>query len=143
MLTVVGGRVAEHEEDPLSEAQWLGRVFLKGRERYKHGIVPVSQLISLTPVQASGRTLSACIKAVALLISCKQAKSSLGGKHKLWQGRRGESLLKYFCLLIITVIRPLVENLYLIKSLTSPRRYSRLLRPTGESLRLTHQPSIC
>lgn len=34
------------------------------------------------------RALSACIKGVALLISCKQAKSSLGEKHKAWQGRR-------------------------------------------------------
>lgn len=59
-----------------------------GREQYKHRLVPVSQLVHLTPVQVGGKVLSACIKVVALLISCKQAKSSLGEKHKAWQGRR-------------------------------------------------------
>lgn len=79
-LTVVGGRVSEQEDDPLSEAQQLGRVFLEGREQYKHRIVPVSQLICRTPIQVSGRELSACIEVAALLTSCKPAKSSLGEK---------------------------------------------------------------
>lgn len=79
--------MAEHEEDPFSEAQWLGRDFLQGREQRRPRIVPVSQLVCLTPVQVSGRALSACIKAVALLISCKQAKSSLGGKTQSVAGQ--------------------------------------------------------
>lgn len=78
--TVVGGRVSEQEDDPLSEAQQLGRVFLEGREQYKHRIVPVSQLICRTPIQVCGRELSACIEVAALLTSCKPAKSSLGEK---------------------------------------------------------------
>lgn len=106
------------------------------REQYEHRIVPVSPLVCLTPVQVSGRALSACIKVFALLIGCKQAKSSLGEKKSPSVAGK-ERLLNHFCLLIITAIRPPVENLYLIKSLTSPRRYSRLLRPVGESLRLT------
>jgi len=85
---VVGGRVAEDKEDPFSEAQCLGRVFFRGKEWYKHRIVPVSQLVCLTPAQVSGRALLACVKVVALSISCKQAKSSLGENHKAWQGRR-------------------------------------------------------
>lgn len=61
-------------------------------EQYKHRIVPVSQLVCLTPVQVSGRALSACIKVFALLIGCKQAKSSLGEKKITKCCREGEAL---------------------------------------------------
>lgn len=57
-------------------------------EQYKHRTVPVSQLICLSSIQVSGRVLSACIKAAALLVSCKQARISLEEKHKAWQERR-------------------------------------------------------
>lgn len=44
------------------------------------------------PVQVSGRALSACIKVFALLIGCKQAKSSLGEKKITKCCREGEAL---------------------------------------------------
>ena len=82
----VGGRVSEHDDDPFSEAQQLRRIFLEGREWYKHWIVLVSQLISLTSIQVSGRELSACIEVAALLTSCMPARSSLWEKHKVQKG---------------------------------------------------------
>lgn len=41
-------------------------------------------------------------------------------------GRAAETFFKHVCLLIITVIRSLVEKLYLIKSSRIPRRDLKL-----------------
>lgn len=70
----------------LDSSQQLRRIFLEGREWYKHRIVLVSQLISLTSIQVSGRELSACIEVAALLTSCMPARSSLWEKHKVQKG---------------------------------------------------------
>lgn len=70
----------------LDSSQQLRRIFLEGREWYKHRIVLVSQLISLTSIQVSGRELSACIEVAALLTSCMPARSSLWEKHEVQKG---------------------------------------------------------
>lgn len=44
---------------PSQRLSGLEEFSLKEREQYKHRIVPVSQLICLTPVQVSGRVLPA------------------------------------------------------------------------------------
>lgn len=84
----VGGRVSEHDDDPFSEVSSLEAFSLTKctREQYKHRIVPVSQFISLTSIQVSGRELSACIEVAALLTNCMPARSSLWEKHEVQQG---------------------------------------------------------